>query len=61
MTVENSKKEKEKIAEEVESNGSLVFHPPVYIQRYFAIKNILNQEKWQRQITKVYFMKISVY
>lgn len=53
MTQENSEEHKVDPGKELESNDSLTFYPPVYIQRYFAIKDILAEEKWRSQISKV--------
>lgn len=37
--------------DEIESSSNLTFDPPVYIQRYLSIKNILNEE-WSRKSVK---------
>lgn len=41
-------------SDEIESKpGVVTFSPPVYIQRYLAVAEILQNEPWKRQISKV--------
>ena len=36
-----------------EPGESILFFPPVYVQRYTVVKNILEDERWRGQIRKV--------
>ncbi len=38
---------------EEECGGQMTFDPPVYIQRYNAIRDILCEEHWLSRISKV--------
>ena len=36
-----------------EPGEGILFFPPVYVQRYTVVKNILEDERWRGQIRKV--------
>lgn len=43
---------------EIESSVNLTFEPPVYIQRYISVQNVLNDSRWKNCISKVPFSSV---
>ena len=41
------------IVEDVESGENLTFNPPVYIQRYQAVADLLNEDRWRKAVKTV--------